>query len=512
MPAPSALLRLRENGRRWRNCQQCCPGVFFIREAGGVFREIGPGFDLMTGLKPQAVLADPEKFRALILEEDRERAGREEKDRAGPGGPFTLRYRLRHAATGAIVHLRDSRVALPPFGGRRTYQGLWMDETPAAMASRWLKNTVWKENLSAITAGLIHDFSNMMTGIYSLGELYYSDLSENHPWRQGMGQIKENALKARKLVRRMMDLQREESGISGCHNVTRLIREQADLIPHLLPEGCQWEMDLPEEELPVNLDDVCFRRMLLNLAMQACNGPEKKGRARLAARRAERGEAIFGGPWAAPRRGALISFTFSGWAAAPEQLEHIFDPYFSTDENCPHAGLGLHQAKSFAESAEGRLGAASLPDEGTVLWAYLPLADYSDAYQETAAEPVSLLPPRFPRLAVYTARNPAGPGFLNLLRERGFRVGIFKKPEEFKNYFKETNILPNLVLFAAEGEDPAAKELSSWLAGNYPGIPRAAHFAGRRAGPFPRRLNVHLAADERMLPAQIAARLHALIR
>lgn len=68
---------------------------------------------------------------------------------------------------------------------------------------------------------------------------------------------------------------------------------------------------------------------------------------------------------------ARIDFEDQGVGIAPEQLERIFDPGFSTVKGSP--GLGLAVSKRVIAQHKGRIGVESEPGKGTTFSLYLPL-------------------------------------------------------------------------------------------------------------------------------------------
>jgi len=57
----------------------------------------------------------------------------------------------------------------------------------------------------------------------------------------------------------------------------------------------------------------------------------------------------------------------------PNDLPHLFDPFFTTKPPGKGTGLGLSVAIMIVEKMGGRLGAASLEQNGAVLQVTLPL-------------------------------------------------------------------------------------------------------------------------------------------
>ena len=54
-----------------------------------------------------------------------------------------------------------------------SYDGVLIDITRQAIAEHRLSNSVWREGLATLTNGLVHDFSNLMAGIFSISELLF---------------------------------------------------------------------------------------------------------------------------------------------------------------------------------------------------------------------------------------------------------------------------------------------------------------------------------------------------
>jgi len=99
-------------------------------------------------------------------------------------------------------------------------------------------------------------------------------------------------------------------------------------------------------------------QVLLNLVQNALDAMPAGGTLRLAVRE-ERG-------------GVAFAVADSGPGIAPDRLERIFEPYFTTKEG--GTGLGLAIARRIAEEHGGRLEARSPPGAGAELTLWLPAA------------------------------------------------------------------------------------------------------------------------------------------
>ena len=62
----------------------------------------------------------------------------------------------------------------------------------------------------------------------------------------------------------------------------------------------------------------------------------------------------------------------SGCGIAPENLKHIFEPFFSTKANQGGTGLGLSITYGLVQELGGRIKVESKVNEGTTFIIYLP--------------------------------------------------------------------------------------------------------------------------------------------
>jgi hypothetical protein len=90
------------------------------------------------------------------------------------GLTFSFTYRVVLPQMHQVVYLLDVRTpSITSQGKLLGYDGVLIDITRQAIAEHRLSNSVWREGLATLTNGLVHDFSNLMAGIFSISELYF---------------------------------------------------------------------------------------------------------------------------------------------------------------------------------------------------------------------------------------------------------------------------------------------------------------------------------------------------
>ncbi|HET9335537.1 MAG TPA: MASE4 domain-containing protein [Sphingomicrobium sp.] len=145
-------------------------------------------------------------------------------------------------------------------------------------------------------------------------------------------------------------------------DINELVRETILLLDRELASQRIWlQLDLDSSLPPILANRVQLKRVLINLLTNAI---ESVGMRRRARRIAIRSAAVEG-------RKLLLEVSDSGAGIPPQDLERIFEPFFTNKRT--GAGLGLSLSRTFAEENGGRLWATSENDRGATLHLQLPL-------------------------------------------------------------------------------------------------------------------------------------------
>jgi len=357
------------------------PGVFFRQRPDLTFASASPHLADLTGLPLERWLQEPGLFWSVVHESDtedvRQRLARVAEVPAG----FRSTLRLRHAVTGRVAYLAEFRRPLFGAEGRlEGYEGFWLDQTRQTLAERRLDTAAWKETLALLTMGLAHDFNNVLGGILGLSETFLSQITPDHPFHDGLSLMKRNAREAAQLIQRIAQLHQVRTGSRTYHDLNAVVREAADLIKKILPRSIEFSTQLAPEPLPIYADGAELQQVILNLALNASDAMPDRGKLQLVTslhtELAPREYSV----GARPRLPALsLAVTDTGRGIPPRHLGSIFEPFFSTKPMNRGSGLGLYNARIFAEKHDGALSVESTEGAGTTLRLWLPQADFTEA-------------------------------------------------------------------------------------------------------------------------------------
>jgi len=375
----NTLIRLQKAESRLADYISHFPGIFFTQRTDLTFSYLSRGIRDVFPLDHQELSRNSGLFLEKILLQDREHFQHEIKRNSVKCETFSFTYRIVSSPNGRITYMLDIRTPIITATNKLLgYDGVFIDITRQAIAEHRLSNSVWREGLTTLTNGLVHDFSNLMAGIYSISELYHGMLSKDDPMANGLGQIKKSAMQAQKLVRRIIDLHRDKPAVRATHDLRVLIKDQMDLVGILIPKSAQIITDFGKKEVPVFLEETGFRQVILNLIINARDAITKSGKIKIKLKRVKSGEKIMKGAYEtiekAPTEGAEIVISDNGHGIDQDIFEKIFDPFFTTKNTSTGSGFGLYNCKIFVEDHKGIISFQSKPNRGTKFFLFLPLS------------------------------------------------------------------------------------------------------------------------------------------
>lgn len=502
---------------RLHNYLTTFPGVVFSRRGDGSFSDIGPGVEEMTGVAAHLLAKDGTRYEQLIHEADREAYAKASAAHARDGKPFSLVYRLQHAATGQVRHVLDVRSAVRSASGLPLgSDGIWLDITRQKVAELRLNENGWKETLAVLTSGLLHDFGNLLAGIYGLSELYHAQVTGDPSVTEGLGMIKEHARQAQQLVKKISSLNRDTVGRRNYYSLNRLTREQLELLGPILPKSIKLTTEFPEQDIPVYLDEVAFRQALVNFALNARDAMGQQGTIHLrlapAPKSREFADVVFrrAPDWTKPQ--VALVFQDSGCGIPADKLAKVFDPFYTTKQSDKGTGLGLYTSQLFAENEGGTIGARSTVGHGTEIVLLLPVASLTDDGDAAPAanlveEPV---PARRPCVLLHTPGSAGATRLEESLRGRDWEVRNTIAFQEIRMFLSEKGANLDLLLIIQPEADEELPRLLDLVRSRHPHIRIALEVTGQNPDEVPgsisRRVDTLLRPNrpEREIVAELA--------
>ena len=285
---------------------------------------------------------------------------------------FELLYRMI-SADGDVRQVRDIvTVTRDPDGTIQRLRGVITDITERQEIAARLTQAQKMEAVGQLAGGIAHDFNNLLTIVsgYARRLTARSDLVSA---RSDLEQILLAADRAAELTRQLLAFARRGHTTPSLIDVSALARELEPLLRRLLAADIVFDFQLAPGLLQVKMDRTGLEQIMMNLMINASDAMPAGGTLRMATReRWVRSEeaAVHG---LEPGRYVELAIADTGTGMAPETVERIFEPFFSTKGE-RGTGMGLATVYGTVDQADGWIDVASTPGEGTTFTVVLPAA------------------------------------------------------------------------------------------------------------------------------------------
>jgi PAS domain S-box-containing protein len=222
------------------------------------------------------------------------------------------------------------------------------------------------ESLAVLAGGVAHDFNNFLAAV--LGNLTLARRVGAAQADDYLREAEEATLRARDLTRQLLTFARGGEPVKKPVSLLALADAAARFCLRGSNVTCEVEGDasLPAVDADPGQMEEVFSNLLIN-AREAMPGG---GRVSVVASACE---VAAGSPLPlAPARYVRVVVRDEGNGIAPADLEHVFDPYFTTKQR--GSGLGLATVFSIVRLHRGHVEVRSEPGRGTAFTLWIPAA------------------------------------------------------------------------------------------------------------------------------------------
>ena len=227
------------------------------------------------------------------------------------------------------------------------------------------------EALGQLTGGVAHDFNNLLAVISASVELLRSDKTPVERRSRYLDMIFETVGRAVKLTSQLLAFARKQPLSPELFDVDLQVQGVVDLVRPLMGSQVHVALEPCGTTACFATADISqFETALVNLAINARDAMNAKG---LLTIKVHAVDSIPAGPGHDCRLGDFIAISMvdTGCGIAPEKLQAIFEPFYTTKEVGKGTGLGLSQVFGFTKQSGGEVEVSSVPGTGSVFTLYL---------------------------------------------------------------------------------------------------------------------------------------------
>jgi len=231
------------------------------------------------------------------------------------------------------------------------------------------------EAVGQLSAGVAHDFNNILSAILGYSGLWMMKLKPEDPLYRDLSRIDAAAQRAAKLTRQLLLFSRKAPVDVVRLDLNHTIVEIMKMLPRLLGEDIAVKTVLEPDLRELCADEGNIEQVLLNLTVNARDAMPQGGALTISTTNVvlDR-EAVPGS--SEPRSGEFLRLTVTdtGCGIEAEVLPHVFEPFFTTKGSTTGTGLGLSVVYGIISQHQGWIQVKSSPGAGATFTVFLPAA------------------------------------------------------------------------------------------------------------------------------------------
>jgi len=278
-----------------------------------------------------------------------------------------------------ITPVRDERGEIGHF------IAIKQDITERKQLQAQLLRTQRLESVGRLASGIAHDLNNLLSPMLLAPQLLRETV-QDPDLRSLLDLIETNARRGSDIIKRLLTFGRGVESERVPVQLPALVLDMAGIIRETFPKNITTRRAMPAETWLVKGDATQLHQILMNLCVNARDAMPEGGTLTLKLENQEIDESFARmAPGARPGRYVCLSVTDTGQGIAPEHLDKIYDPFFTTKELGQGTGLGLSTVLGIVQSHGGFIQVQSQLGHGTQFMVYLPASETAEASPATQA-------------------------------------------------------------------------------------------------------------------------------
>ncbi len=225
--------------------------------------------------------------------------------------------------------------------------------------------------IGQIAANVAHELNNPLQGIVTYSHLILEKMPNENSATASLNKIVIQANRCRDIIRGLLDFSRQRKPDKTICDINSVMQECVDLVEHQAPfHNIQITKKFGEDLPMVAVDPSQMQQVFMNMVINAAEAMDENGQLNLETRYD-------------PAEGFYeIEITDTGQGIPEENLDKLFDPFFTSKEVGHGTGLGLAISYGIIKEHKGSIFVESKIDQGTTFLIRLPVNSHDEAVDE----------------------------------------------------------------------------------------------------------------------------------
>ena len=228
------------------------------------------------------------------------------------------------------------------------------------------------DSIGQLAGGIAHDFNNLLTVIQGHASLL-SAMEKNSEASDSLQQIEVAAERSANLTRQLLTFSRRQVIQRRTLDLKEIVDEITKMLRRILGEDIVLTVENSSNLPRIYADRGMMEQILLNLAINSRDAMPRGGELIISTKTVQIDESY-------TRRNSdaylgefvCLKVSDNGCGIAPENLVHIFEPFYTTKEIGKGTGLGLSISYGIIKDHKGSISVESEPGKGSTFTIVLP--------------------------------------------------------------------------------------------------------------------------------------------
>ncbi|AVO39863.1 ATP-binding response regulator [Pukyongiella litopenaei] len=244
--------------------------------------------------------------------------------------------------------------------------------------------------IGQLAGGVAHDFNNLLTAISGHCDLLLLRHDQGDQDYGDLVQINQNANRAAALVGQLLAFSRKQTLRPEMLDLRETLSDLTHLLNRLVGERITLSLSHDPVLRPIRADKRQLEQVLLNLVVNARDAMPDGGEIRVSTEAVRLDDPLDRDRAQVPPGDYVcVRVSDDGVGIAPDKLQKVFEPFYTTKRVGEGTGLGLSTAYGIIKQTGGYIFVDSVVGRGTEFTLYIPVFDGEPDAEVTAPAPAA---------------------------------------------------------------------------------------------------------------------------
>jgi len=232
------------------------------------------------------------------------------------------------------------------------------------------------EAIGTLAGGVAHDFNSILSIIIGNTELAMDEVPEENPAHLNLEEINAASIRGKNIVRQLLSFSRKAVLERQPMHIIPIIKDSLKFLRATIPTSIDIRQDIQATDDTVLADSTQIHQIMMNLVTNSSHAIEAEGVIKIGIENVVLNEdscALYTD--LTPGNYIKVTVSDTGQGVAPEAIDRIFDPYFTTKEVDKGSGIGLSVVHGIVKSHGGAIRVKSELGKGTTFTVFFPAVE-----------------------------------------------------------------------------------------------------------------------------------------